>query len=137
MYHAKIWDEDKLDIHSQSYGSAKYGSIFSESKKDDVKYHEQKYGSGDGNPSSDYMRKHEEEKKDDEKEKGFLEELEDDKKKEDNASEEDIQLKAARQIFAESRQELKRDTRKKELSTIDEAIRKAIEQEKSVIIMDN
>ena len=57
MYHAKIWDEDKLNITS-SYSSSKYGNIFAEGsdKKEDKQYNEQKYGSNDSDVSSDYMR---------------------------------------------------------------------------------
>ena len=136
MYHAKIWDEDKLNIHAASYGSSKYGNIFKDDqKKDDVKYHEQKYGSKEGDVSSDYMKKEDAKEKEEKKQEGIFENFEEEKK-EKELKEEDIPFKAARQVFSEAQREIKQEKRK-DLNTIEDAIKKAIEGEKSVIIMDS
>ena len=135
MYHAKIWDEDKLNIHSKSYGSSKYGNIFKDGKKEDNKaYHEQKYGQKDPDSSSDYVRKEEQEKKE-EKKDDFLEVIDGDKKEKNELKEEEIPFRAAKQVFSENREKPKAE-KKKDLSSIDDAIKKAIEQEKKVIVMD-
>jgi len=99
MYKAKLWDEDKWNIHSNSYNSSKYTSIFSEDKKDEQAYHEQKYGSGEKNPASDYMRKEEQKDKEESKAEGIFEHLEEEKKEKHNIEEDEIQFKAAKQIF--------------------------------------
>ena len=135
MYHAKIWDEDKWNIHSKSYGSSKYGNIFKDGKKEEDKaYHEQKYGQKDSGSSSDYMRKEEQKEKDDKKD-DFLDAVDEDKKEKNELKEEDIPFKAAKQVFSENKGRPKEE-KKKDLSTIDDAIKKAIEQEKKVIVMD-
>ncbi|MBI1935373.1 hypothetical protein HYS31_02945 [Candidatus Woesearchaeota archaeon] len=137
MYHAKLWDEDKLNIHSSSnYGSQKYGNIFSEGKKDDAKYNEQKYGQKEGNLSSDYLKKEEGKEKEEEKKEDFFSSLEEEKKEEKH--DEELTFKAARQIFSENRhEEAKKPEKKKDISTIDDAIQKAIKSEKEVIMMDS
>lgn len=141
MYTSKSWDEDKWNIHSSSYNSSKYGSTPLNDKKDDKKYHEQKYGSGEKNASSDYMRK-EEHKDIESKDKGLFEELEEEKK-EQKTEEEEVPFRAARQIFSEKRQlnekkhEIKKGAEKNEAKTIEDAIKKAIEEEKKAIMMDN
>lgn len=135
MYKAKLWDEDKWNIHSGSYGSSKYS--FSGGKGDEKAYNEQKYGAKGKNVSSDYMRK--EERAGEEKENAnILEDLEEENKAQE-IKEEEIQFKAARQVFAESRQNLadRITAKKREIKTIDEAIKKAIEEEKKVVIMDD
>ena len=134
MYKAKLWDEDKWDIHSKSYGSSKYGSAPADGRKEDKKYHEQKYGSKE-NAKSDYMRK--EESKEDEKEKkpGFLDEL-GEGKKEQKIEDEEIPFRAANQLFNEKRHEAKAEKRK-DINSIEEAINKSVEEEKKVIIMDS
>ena len=135
MYHAKIWDEDKLNIHSKSYGSSKYGNIFKDGKKEEDKaYHEQKYGQKEGSSSSDYVKK-EEQKEKDEKKDDFFDAIGEDKKEKNELKEEDIPFKAAKQVFSENRDKPKAE-KKKDLSSIDDAIKKAIEQEKKVIVMD-
>ncbi|MBI2657722.1 hypothetical protein HYX08_03430 [Candidatus Woesearchaeota archaeon] len=130
MYKAKLWDEDKWDIHSKGYSSTS-----AEGRKEDKKYHEQKYGSKDQDSSSDYMRK--EESKEDEKEKkpGFLDEL-GEEKKEQKIEDEEIPFRAANQLFSEKRHEAKPEKRK-DINSIEEAIKKAVEEEKKVIIMDS
>ena len=132
MYKAKLWDEDKWNIHSSSYGSSKYGNSPSEDKKDES-YNKQKYGQKEKNLSSDYMRNEEGEEK---KEKGNdafdLEE----KKKEQEIKEEDIPVKAAKEVFEETRLGAKKTGSRKDVKTIEDAIKKAIEEEKKVIVMD-
>lgn len=135
MYHAKIWDEDKLDIRS-SYSSSKYGSIISKDKKEDKAYHEQKYGQKESSLSLDYARK-EEEKEKEEKKEDIFSNLADEEKKEEKLKDEEIPFKAAKQIFSERKQEEPKKVEKKsETKTIEDAIQKAIKSEKDVIIMD-
>ncbi len=134
MYHAKIWDEDKWNIHSKSYSSAKY-SASSSADKDMRLYHEQKYGSQEKNSSSDYHKKEEtlekEKRADAEDLKAF------EQKKEPDEKEEEIVVKAAKQLFSEKKFNSKNKAVKAEFSTIDDAINRAISQEKKVIIMDS
>lgn len=130
-----MWDEDKWNIHSGSYGSSKYN--FSGDKRDEKAYNEQKYGVKEKGVSSDYIKK--EEKASEEKENAnIFEDLEEESKARE-MKEEEIPFKAAQQVFAESRQNIaiKITSKNKEIKTIDEAIKKAIEEEKKVIIMDN
>ncbi|MBI2656250.1 hypothetical protein HYX03_00745, partial [Candidatus Woesearchaeota archaeon] len=128
--------EDKWNIHSSSYNSSKYGNIFSDGKKEDKKYHEQKYGSKEKNVASDYIRKQDEKEAED-RNKNVIFDGAEEEKKEQKTEEDEIQLKAAKQIFSEKKFEAKKDVRKKEAKTIEDAIRKAIEEEKKVIVMDN
>ena len=130
MYKAKLSEEDKWNIHSSSYHSSKYANDLINDKKDDKKYHEQKYGSKEKNASSDYIKKEES------KNQGIFEDLEEEKK-EQEMKEDDIAFKAARQVFNESKYETKQPQEKKDVKTIEDAIKKAIEDEKKVIIMDN
>ena len=138
MYKAKLWDEDKWNIHSSGYNSSKYGgNIFSEGKgKEESKYHEQKYGSEEKSLSSDYMKKEERDSLDEKKKDSMFEELEDDKKKNEKINDDDIPFKAAKQIFNEGRYEIRKENKKKETESIEDAIKKAIEEEKKVIVMD-
>ena len=133
MYHSKTWDEDKWNIHSHSYNSSKYGSG-SPLDKDEKKYHEPKYGSKDGDVSSDYMKKEDSKEKDEKKKDEMFEDAEE-KKENAELKEEDIQFKAAKQVFAESKNEQKKIA-KKDINGIEEAIKKAIEDEKKIILMD-
>ena len=135
MYKAKLWDEDKWNIHSSSYNSSKYSSGASDGK-DDKKYNEQKYGSDEKNLSSDYMRNKESKEKDEEKKDDLFEEL-DEKNEKKEIKDEEIPFRAAKQVFAEHQNELKKPDKKKDASTIEDAIKKAIEEEKKVIIMDS
>ena len=132
-----IWDEDKWDIHSKNYGSSVSGDILSGDKKDAINYHEQKYGSSDKESSSDYIRKNDEHEKDEDKSTGVFAELEEEKKEEAQLSEDEIPFKAASQVFSENREKLKSHPKKDAKSTIEDAIKNAIEDEKKVIIMDN
>ncbi len=135
MYKAKLWDEDKWNIHSESYGSSKYASNAPSDKKEDKEYHKQKYGSEGKNLSSDYM-KNEGQTEEDKKDENILGDLEGEKKENKEISEEEIPFRAAKQIFEEHKPEQKKEGHKKNIKTIDEAIKKAIEEEKKVIVMD-
>ena len=132
MYKAKLWDEDKWNIHSSSYSSSKYGNSSSEDKKD-IAYHEQKYGQKEKNTSSDYVKKEELEEREEKNKDVFDVEEE---KKEQGIKEEEISVKAAKQVFEETRLETKKTENKKDIKTIEDAIKKAIEEEKKVIMMD-
>ncbi len=137
MYHAKIWDEDKWNIHSSgNYNSSKYGNIMNDEKKSDAKYNEQKYGQKEGDVSSDYMKKEEAKEKDEKKKDSLFDDAEEEKKT-GNLKDEDIPFRAAKQVFTESQKEARNSERKNNLSTIEDAIKKAIEGEKSAIIMDS
>ena len=133
MYKTKLWDEDKWNIH-EGYKSSKYGSIAASDKKEGKAYHEQKYGS-EKDISSDYMKKEDAKEKEESKKDALFEELEEEKKKEE-VKEEELPFKAAKQIFSEHKNEPKKEPGKKDKSTIEDAIKKAIEDEKKVIMMD-
>ena len=137
MYHAKIWDEDKLNIHA-SYGSSKYGNIFgnSDDKHEDKQYNEQKYGNNDGNVSSDYMRGKEAKEKEEDKKHDIFDDLDEKQKQPEIKDDEDIKFAAAKQVFHEMKQPAKMQKRK-DVNSIEDAIKKAIDSEKKVIIMDN
>ena len=170
MYKMKLWDEDKWNIHSSTYNSSKYANTGLDDKKDDKKYHEQKYGSKEKNVGSDYLRKQDEkEKEDKEKNPTLFDELEEEKNEKEEVKEAEIPFKAAKQVFDETREnqrnaselvansltttrfsgprkfnefspekyETKKTEVKKDLKTIEDAIKKAIEEEKNVIVMDN
>ena len=136
MYKAKLWDEDKWNIHSSSYNSSKY-SAPSDGKKDDKKYNEQKYGQKEGDISSDYIKKQDGKEKDDKDKTNIFEDFEEGKKDKLEIDEEDIPFKAAKQVFNEKKYGAKKAEKRKDVSTIEDAIKKAIEEEKKVIIMDN
>ena len=131
MYKTKFWQEEKWDIHSSEYHTSKYEHSGSDHG---IGYSEQKYGSKDGDLSSDYLKKNDSAENDEKKERLFSD-LEETSKKED-LKEEDLPFKAAKQVFNESRNEPKKIQPKKDVKTIDDAIKKAIEQEKKVIMMD-
>mgnify|MGYP001558798682 CR=1 FL=1 len=137
MYKAKLWDEDKWNIHSNSYNSSKYTNIFSDDKKEDIKYHEQKYGQSEKSLSSDYIRKEEQGDKEENKAEGIFEHLEEEKNERQDIKEEEIPFKAAKQVFGEGGYETKKTEVRKDTKTIEDAIKKAIEEEKKVIIMDS
>ena len=134
MYKAKLWDEDKWNIH-EGYKSSKYGTALPSDKKEDKAYHEQKYG--EKNLSSDYMKKEDTKENEENKKDALFEELEEEKKGKEEAREDEIPFKAARQIFSEHKNEPKKEPGKKDKNTIEDAIKKAIEEEKKVIMMDN
>ena len=136
MYKAKLWDEDKWNIHSSGYNSSKY-SAPSADHKDDKKYHEQKYGS-EKNSTSDYIRKEDQKDSDDkEKRDSIFDEAAEEKNEKQEIKDDDIQFKAAKLVFSEKKSGAKNIEAKKDSKTIEDAIKKAIEDEKKVIIMDN
>lgn len=135
MYRIKLWDEDKWNIHSSSYNSSKYGSNSSNGKNDDKNYHEQKYGSKGKNVSSDYMKREDAKEKEENKIPGLFENLEDEKKEQD-IKEDEIPFKAAKQVFDEKSQN-EQIGEEKNIKTIEDAIKKAIEEEKELIIIDD
>src|SRR3989344_2545825 len=100
MYKAKLWDEDKWNIH-EGYKSSKYGTAIPLDKKEDKAYHEQKYGSEKG-ISSDYMKKEDAKEKEENKKDALFEE-EEEKKGKEEIKEDEIPFKAAKQIFSEHR----------------------------------
>ena len=134
MYKAKLWDEDKWNIH-EGYKSSKYTSALPSDKKENKAYHEQKYGS-EKSTSSEYMRKEDAKEKEEGKKDALSEELEEEKKGREEIKEDEIPFKAASQIFSEHKNEAKKYPNKKDKSTIEDAIKKAIEEEKKVIVMD-
>ena len=131
MYRAKLWDEDKWNIHSSSYNSSK-DAAFSDEKK----YNEQKYGLKEKNVSSDYMRGDEQKDKEDKDRDAIFGSMEEKDEKQE-IKEDDMQFKAAKQIFDKNEFGSKKIKQKKEINTIEDAIKKAIEEEKKLIIMDN
>ena len=137
MYKVKLWDEDKWNIHSSSYNSSKYSGASPDGKKDDKKYNEQKYGQKEKDVSSDYVRKQGEKEKEDKDKTDVFENLEEEKKENPDAKEDEIAFRAANQIFNERRHLAKKAERRKDVNTIEDAIKKAIEGEKKVIIIDN
>ena len=121
MYHTKLWDEDKWNIHSKSYNAQKYSNVPSEERKEHKLYHEQKYGV--------------QEKNENKSSEADFENFEEQKSNEEK--EDDIQIKAAKQLFGEGKFKAKKSPEKKAFKTIEEAVKKAIEVEKKVIIMEN
>ena len=88
-----------------------------------------------GFKNSDYVR-NKENKKDDEKKDSLFEEAED--KKDEKLADEDLPFRAAKQVFNENRKEQQEHQKehKKNLSSIEEAIKKAVEDEKKTIMLD-
>ena len=118
MYRMKLWDEDKWNIHSSSYSPSKYHSS-SNDKEDDKKYHKQKYDSKEKNANS-----------------GFVEDFKEEKW-EQKVDEDDIPIRAAKQIFNEKGFETKKKEANNDVKTIEDAIKKAIEDERKIIVLDN
>jgi hypothetical protein len=153
MYKIKLWDEDKWNIHSSSYNPSKYGNSAAADKSGEGKaYHEQKYGSEGKSLSSDYLKK-----EGDKQDKSLSESnnantgigdspeflLNDEQKLGQKAEEEELPFKAAKQIFKENKNPknatnsfLPESKSKTDVKTIEDAIKKAIEEEKKVIVMD-
>lgn len=136
MYKTKLWDEDKWNIHSSSYGSSKYGGIISDRSKEDKNYAEQKYGLKDKNVSSDYARKEDQKENESEKTSADTDETSEVKDNQE-LKEEGIPFRAAKQIFNEKKREAKKAEIKNDEKTIEDAIKKAIEEEKKVIVIDS
>ena len=124
MYQPKPWEQGEQH--------AGYGILMG-GKKDKKYHHQDKYDSEKG-PGSEYNSNKGSKEKDEKKESLFEEE---EQKKNEEIKEEDIPFRAAKQVFAETMKEQQtKDHKKKNLSSIDEAIKKAIEDEKKIIMMD-
>lgn len=125
MYQPKPWEPSEQH--------AGYNILLGD-KKDRKYRQEEKYGSEKG-PGSEY-NSNKGQKEKDEKKGSFFEEAEEQKKNEE-MKEEDIPFRAAKQVFAETMKEQHtKEHKKKSISSIEEAIRKAIEDEKKIIMMD-
>jgi len=148
MYNKRfnIWDEDKLDIiqKSDSYSSSsKYGSISHSAEDKPLGYNESKYGSEKGGAGSVYNSNKgnlDEENKDKKvEEDGTLSNLvSNESKREEKQREDDIIVKAAGHVFAESKNDNKigsEDSKISSKKTIEEAINQAIKEEKEVIVL--
>ena len=135
MYRTKIWDEDKWDIHFGSYNSSRYGNSFM-GKKDEKKYHEQKYGAQEKDVSSDYARKEGREMEDKERKLHIFDDLKAENNQKQESTDEELPFKAAKLLFEKERRNERQATRKKDISTIEDAIKKAIEEEKKIIIVN-
>ena len=142
----KIWDEDKLDAirSNDSYSSSsKYGSISHSAEDKPLGYNESKYASEKGGAGSVYNSNKgnadEETKQKKAEEEGTLSSLvSNESKKEEKAREDNIVVKAANQVFAESKNDTKtvsEDKKKESKKSIEEAINKAIKEEKEVIVL--
>ena len=131
MYKAKLWDEDKWDIHSEGYNSSKYNAG---AGKDEKKYHDRTYNSKEKDLSFDYIKKEDSKEKEDKKKEELFDAAEEKKKEE--IKDEEIPFRAARQVFNEMQKEMKKPAQKKDVSSIEDAIKKAIEEEKKVVVME-
>ena len=135
-----VWeDEDKWDIHKSDYKESKYRNDSKEEKEQPYR-NEQQYG---GNKSkedglkSDYIRK-EDEKKEEVKKDQLTETIEQEGKYKNNkdVDEDHLQKKAAEEISQEMKEQPKKDERKKNIRTIEDAINKAVKEEKEVFVLD-
>ena len=136
-----MFEEDKWNIHSSGYSTEKYGSEKSDMGED---YKHEQYGA---NKEKDDYKEAEDYRKSDEKEEKKKEEeenepsIEDTVKKEEKKEEEeqDVFKIAAQEIGQGMQQEEEKDTKpkKKEHKSIEEAVNKAIKQEKETVIVDD
>ena len=133
-----MWEEDKWNVHSSGYGS--HGS--SESGKGADYKHEQ-YGSKtekDGYKPNEAYHKAEEEKKEEESKEPSIEDA---IKEETKVKTEDMEQEAFKTAAQEAFHEFKDDAKtlntkdkKNKNKSIEDAINKAIKQEKETIIVD-
>lgn len=145
----KIWD-DSWDIHkSDSYtSSSKYGSIRHSAEDKPAGYNESKYDHEKGSAGSIYnsskANADEENKEKKAEEEGTLSSiLTGGQKAEEKQKEDDIAVKAASQVFAESKKDDNKgdakadpeEAKKASKKSIEEAIDLAIRQEKEVIVL--
>lgn len=117
LYKTNLWDDGKWNPHPNSYSSSKYGGNPSSEKS----------------AASDYMRKGDNKSKDasfpifspeaEEEKKGYMQK-------------EDETIKAPKTASG-IRHETKGKESKKDVKTIDDAIKKAIEDEKKAIVINN
>lgn len=111
MYNSKFSDDDNAQYAGTAkYSSSKYHNIHSDSKKDDKDYHEENPNPFAENPAREEL------------------------KEEEN---EDLGFKAAKQLFNETRQGDGKLQKKKIASSIESAIKKAIEEEKNFLATGN
>lgn len=80
------------------------------------------------------MKKEEQKEKDD-KDKAVFEEAAEEKNEKQEIKDEEIPFRAAKLVFNDGKFEAKKPEFKKDVNTIEDAIKKAIEDEKKVIIM--
>ena len=129
MYKTRPLNEDKSN--SSNASSSLYSAFTS-----DKKYHEHGYGVKEHNPASDYLRREEPREKE-KNENTLFDEIEDNiqESKAEDMKEEEIPLKAAKELFEENPKQAKKE--RKDIKTIEDAIKNAIEEEKKAIIMDD
>jgi hypothetical protein len=126
-YHRREAVDEHAAYHNEDYATPSFNPLLDE---DGLKYGAEKY-----NPdSTGYKSKEEEEKKEESSE--FEKQLEEsDKKKDEKMNNEDIQRIAASEVNLEMPKEDLRKTKKQQKS-IEEAIEKAITEEKKVIFLN-
>ena len=138
-----VWeDEDKWDIHKTDSGYSKGGGYKATDKEGEQVYkNKEQYGANkeDEDIKGDYVRKGEKEEKKDEKKDELSETVEQEEKYKDNKETDDEQVKimAAEEISGEIKNQPKKAEKKKNAKTIEDAINKAVEEEKKVRILDN
>ncbi len=137
------WEQNKWNIHSSGYQSN--GSYSPGEKEDAFDYKlNEKYNSEKNKDEigKDYQRKQEEKEKkeEEEKEDPLAEAIEQEiKPKYDKDNEIDdvaIQKKAADEIAHEIKLQPEKQKRKKNVRSIEEAINKAIKENKEIIVLD-
>lgn len=142
MYKRSIWNEEDWDIHRSGYSHKSHGSTSeSISKYKNEHYHGKKDKEGIYNPNEDYKKSEEEEKKNKEEDvkETIANKVEQEEKYRKNEEDEG-------NVFTLAAKELSQDhlnagqksipSKKKHLKTIEDAINKAVKEEKEVIIMD-
>jgi len=144
----KIWD-DSWDIHRKddSYTSQ---SNYTSNQEDDkpMGYNEAKYGSDEDSDVYNTNKAEDEENKEEEQQEqednlSSLVDKEAQQNKEEDDQDQNITTQAANQIFTESKKEIAQDSvketgqsKKANKKNIEEAITKAVKEEKEVIILD-
>src|SRR3989338_3910341 len=127
-------DEDKWNIHSSGYRQEKYGSGKGESSE---KYKHEHYGAKkekeDYSAADDYRKKKEEE----DKGPSIEDTVKEDKQKKDAEEEHEVFKIAAKQVAQEFQKEGEKvKTKRKDNKSIEDAINKAVKEEKETIIVD-
>src|SRR3989338_8355947 len=123
-------DEDKWNIHSSGYRQEKYGSGKGESsEKHKHEHYRAKKEKEDYSAADDYRKKEDEEKKEEEDKGPSIE---------DTVKEEHEVFKiAAKQVAQEFQKEGEKvKTKRKDNKSIEDAINKAVKEEKETIIVD-
>ena len=82
------------------------------------------------------MKRENKEEEEKEKSTNFAEDA-DEEKREQKIDEDEMPFRAAKQLFNEKKFETKREGPKQDVKTIEDSIKKAIEEEKKVIVMDS